>query len=291
MEILRTGTTVTATIAVGEADTAYDVAVLDLADMSSTTTEIVSSSSSEVAVSLSAKYDNSYLITIDGEDTEVHVVRPYVDAEAVKDTQTEIDEYADNELVARAIIDSIIPEGFYYKKVAIETTGLGADYLPVWQNVRKVLKVYENNILIYDLENADSYDIAFNLSDDKSAIVQTYTGAFNRAQGASLVLPAAESDILDTTFNFRGFPRSFDYTIVVEAGYRNIPTDIVKATKMLIDDISCGKLDYYKRYISDYSSEQFKMKFSQEVFEGTGNILVDKILSKYAKSIRMLGVL
>lgn len=291
MEILRTGSTVTATIAVDDADTAYDVTVVDLADMSSTTTEITSSSDSEVAVSLSAKYDNWYRITIDGDETEVNVVRPYVDAEAVKETQTEIDEYADNELVARAIIDSIIPEGFYYKKEALEITGLGADYLPVWANVRKVLKVYENNILIYDVDNASNYDVAFQLSDDKTSIIQTYTGAFNRMQGASLVLPAAESDILDTTFNLRGFPRSFDYTIVVETGHRNIPTDIVKATKMLIDDISCGKLDYYKRYISDYSSEQFKMKFSQEVFEGTGNIIVDKILSKYAKSIRMLGVL
>jgi hypothetical protein len=60
---------------------------------------------------------------------------------------------------------------------------------------------------------------------------------------------------------------------------------------MLVEDIDCGKLDYYKRYISDYSTDQFKIKFDNKVFEGTGNVLVDKILSKYYKSITRLGVL
>ena len=59
----------------------------------------------------------------------------------------------------------------------------------------------------------------------------------------------------------------------------------------MVDDLSCGRLDYYKKYVSDYSTDQFKLKFDSMVFEGTGNIIVDKILSKYAKSIRKLGVL
>jgi hypothetical protein len=78
---------------------------------------------------------------------------------------------------------------------------------------------------------------------------------------------------------------------VLEHGYKKIPNDIVRAAELLIEDISCGKLDYYKRYVSDYNTDQFKIKFDTRVFEGTGNILVDKILSKYAKSIRGLGVL
>jgi len=74
-------------------------------------------------------------------------------------------------------------------------------------------------------------------------------------------------------------------------GYKKLPSEIVRATELLIEDIACGRLDYYKRYIVDYNTDQFKIKFDPGVFEGTGNILVDKILSKYLKPIITLGVL
>jgi len=60
---------------------------------------------------------------------------------------------------------------------------------------------------------------------------------------------------------------------------------------LLVEDIKCNNLDYAGRYIKDYNTDQFKIKFDDRVFEGTGNMIVDKILSKYAKSIRIIGVL
>jgi len=113
----------------------------------------------------------------------------------------------------------------------------------------------------------------------------------NRNEAAPNLLPAAGSDMLDLNFVYRGFPRGFDYLVVGEFGYKKIPSDIVRATELLVEDIECGKLDYYKRYISDYNTDQFKIKFDAGVFDGTGNILVDKILSKYNKPIKTLGVL
>ena len=50
-------------------------------------------------------------------------------------------------------------------------------------------------------------------------------------------------------------------------------------------------MEYYKRFISDYNTDQFKLKFDKSVFEGTGNLIVDKILSKYYRSISRPGVL
>lgn len=292
MELLRVSPyDIEAEISVSEAETEYTVTVQDLSDLSITTDTLTSSAASIVTVTLPSAYDGSYLITVDGEETEVSVVRPYVDANTKADTASEIAQYASHEEVARAIIDSVIPEGFYFQKRVIETTGTGADYIPLWINAKKVLKLYENNVLMYDSSDASSYTASYEITQDKTAIIQTWSEQINRAEGAPLILPAAQSDMLDLQFAYRGFAKTFDYRIIVESGYRNIPTDIVKAAELLIDDLACGKLDYYKRYVSDYSSEQFKIKFGGGVFEGTGNILVDKILSKYAKSIRMLGVL
>ena len=293
MEILRIpSNNIEAVIQVGSPSTSYDYTVTDLADNSDTTGTATSNGDSEVTVSLPELYDGSYVINVDDTDHYVDVVRPYVDAQTkgLAD-EAAIAAYVSNEELARAVIDSVIPEGFYYKKKILETVGLGSDYIPLWVEGRKVLKLYENNVLMYDASNPADYTTSYSITKDRTAIVEDYSSQLNRLEGAPNILPAGASDLLDIKYMYRGFPRTFDYSILLAVGYPKIPADIVKATELLVNDIECGKLDYYTRYIKSYSTDQFKIGFDNKVFEGTGNILVDKILSKYAKSIRMLGVL
>ena len=87
------------------------------------------------------------------------------------------------------------------------------------------------------------------------------------------------------------FGQGVDYIVLLETGYRVVPIDIQDATKMLINDIKCGKLDYYKRYVSSYSTDQYRLQFDKSMFEGTGNLLVDKILDKYITNVGKPGVL
>jgi hypothetical protein len=292
MEILRVPSSSTSVnIDVPTADAEYEYTIVDMSDDSVIEGSVTSSSLSKVAITLPSTHDAQYIVLIDDEEYFYDVVRPYVDPNTKGTTASEILEYAKNEELARAIIDSVVIEGFYYQKKVVQTTGLGADYIPLWINARKLLKLYENNVLVYDAEYPDLYERGYALSDDKTSVIQAYPDIVNRYEGAPNYLPAAESDLLDLKYIYRGFPRTFDYTLVLEHGYKKIPNDIVRAAELLIEDISCGKLDYYKRYVSDYNTDQFKIKFDTRVFEGTGNILVDKILSKYAKSIRGLGVL
>ena len=292
MEILRIPPyDTTVDIQVDEASTDYPVIVRDMADFSFTTSTITSDADGILNVELSSKYDNDYEIQVYDSEYYYSVVRPYVDPNTKGSTASEIAEYAKNEEIARAIIDSVIEEGFYYKKEVIETSGLGADYIPLWINAKKVLKVYENNILIFDADNPDSYDRHFEITADKSAIVQKYSEAVNRKQGAAPILPISSSDMNAITYYELTFPNTYDYMFVVETGYKQIPGDIVKATELLVEDLACGKLEYYKRYATMYSTDQFRIQFDPHMFEGTGNIVVDKILSKYFKSIRKLGVL
>lgn len=292
MEILRVPPySLNAVIDVELPSTVYDYSIEDMVDHSVVVGLATSNSSSKISIPMPTKYDNTYLISVAGEEYFVEVVRPYVDPNTKGTTASEVAEYAKNEELARAIIDSIVIDGFYYRKKIYETTGLGADYLPVWMDAKKVLKVYENNTLVFDLENEEDYTTKYEMTADKFAVQEKTIDTFNRSEGAPNMLPAAASDNLDLSFTYRGFPRGFDYKLLLEVGYKNIPSDIVRATEMLVEDISCGKMDYYKRYISDYNTDQFKLKLDARAFEGTGNILVDKILSKYTKSIRTIGVL
>ncbi|NDB61022.1 hypothetical protein EB001_21655, partial [bacterium] len=87
------------------------------------------------------------------------------------------------------------------------------------------------------------------------------------------------------------FPEGADYMFYIEAGYKVVPNDIKDATNMLIEDIKCGKLDYYKRYVDNYRTDQFSIKYNPMMLEGTGNLLVDKILDKYVNVVTRPGVL
>lgn len=279
-------------IKVSATGTEYTYTVTDLADQSTTTGTVTADSNLVVTVPLPDKYDGSYHVAVDSGEAYVDVVRPYVDPTTKGDTASEIAEFAKHEELARAIIDAVVSEGFYYKKKVIDTTGIGSDYIPLWTDAKKVLKLYENNVLMYDADNSSEYSTSYSITDDKTAIIETYPDQINRLEGSQLIMPAGGSDIYDIKYVYRGFPKTFDYKIVLETGYPSLPSDIVRAAELLADDIACGKLDYYQRYIKAYNTDQFKIQFDDSrVFEGTGNIIVDKILSKYAKSIRAVGVL
>ena len=263
------------------------------------------------------KYDKSYAVTvyedIDGErgdiviEDNLQIERPYVDPNTLGTTATEIAEYKQYESLARAIIDTIV-DGFYYKRNYLEVVGQETDYIPLWNRTHKILKAYENAELVYDINDPDGPALAdFNyiITKDKTAItkdpVQT-TDSLNRAEKRPSRIPLAVSDsyaIFDTEDSGNtqtitpgvGFRQGTDYIFLLETGYKVVPIDIQDATMLLINDIKCGKLDYYKRYVKNYSTDQFKIEYDKRMIEGTGNIIVDKILSKYVNNIVRPGVL
>lgn len=270
-------------------ETHFVATVTDMADLSTSTQEFDGVAGDTLAVSVDGKYDSDYhIVILDDQDDRVvdagyELRRPYVDPTTKGTTASEVAKYADHEELARAVIDSVIPSGFYYKKKTVETVGLGADYIPIWEDAKKVLAVYENNVLVTDRQ--------FKITADKTAVYEVFADAINRDESAYIMIPSAASDMVDIDFSYRGFPKSWDYRMVLEVGYPEVPSDIVRATELLINDIDCGKLDYYKRYISAYNTDQFRIQFDKGVFEGTGNLIVDKILSKYHKTISKIGVL
>jgi hypothetical protein len=256
--------------------------------------EATTTAASKLTISVPLKYDADYKVQVydaQGTVTSADLVfedfyevrRPYVDPNTKGTTATEIASYATDEQLARAIIDSIVDGGFYYTKKSVLAVGNGSDFIPLWDNVRKIVSVYENNVLLTDK--------TFELTKDGSAMTQTYVGELNRSESAPVLLPASNSDYTELIYGYTGFPREYDYRIVAEVGYLNIPSDIKRATELLVEDISCGRLDYYKRYIGSYNTDQFRIQFDKAVFQGTGNILVDKILEKYKKPVTRPGVL
>jgi len=275
--------------------------VTDMADLSVQGLEFLNSDTGDdLEISLPGRYDNNYRVEffkiVSGAEVLIYeefyeLIRPYVDPNTLGTTATEIAEYTVLELVARSIIDTFVPEGFYNKKITIVGTGNGSDYFPLWEKVYRVFKVYENNELVYDRSTPDTNKYDYVITPDKTAIQKIHLGEKNRYESTAQKLPVASGDLGYYGYDGIGFPSGYDYTFVVDYGYINVPEDIQHAQKLLIEDLKCGKLDYYKRYISAYNTDQFRIQFDKTMFDGTGNFLVDKILEKYVRTIVKPGII
>jgi hypothetical protein len=246
----------------------------------------------------------------EGEPEEVVVVdtlsinRPYVNPYDLVENIDDVEEAIYRERVARNIID-VVAGGFYYKDRTIELTGLGGDFLTVPEKINRINYVYRNNVKVYDrFASPETKQDVYVISPDHSAITIKKEGLYNRHQSAPATLPLAASDsfnlysdsddpiaALTKIREFDLFPKDYDYVITGEFGWPVVPQDIQEATKMLVDDLNCNKLQYVSQYIKEYKTDQFTIKYDDLASKGTGNMIVDQILSKYQTNFYQMGVL
>jgi hypothetical protein len=234
-------------------------------------------------------YDTEHVHTL--YESNLDIVRPYVNPEELGTTASEIAEYKILELVARSIIDTQINDGFYNHKQIIQAIGQGTDYFPLWVDTYKVLKVYENNVLVYDVETPELNTYNYIVTLDNTAIQRVVNEQLNRSEQAPPNFLTARGDLGYYGYETVAFPNGYDYTIIIDTGYKAVPADVEYATKLLIEDLKCGKLDYYKRYVTAYNTDQFRIQFDKSMFDGTGNFIVDKILDKYANTLTKPGII
>ena len=219
-------------------------------------------------------YDEEVIVT------NIDVLRPYCDiyslATELNKTVAQIKEM---ERIARYIVDSETFGGFKFVRKEKEVVGLGSDYLVIDEKIYKLYKLYENLELVYDL-NAASNDQEFEISKDKTSIVLTQTETnrvnYNRVW---------RDRYLDVDF-----ADGFEYLVDADFGWKVIPQDIQEATRLLVSDISSDNMRYVNKYIESFDNDDFKIKFAKNFNASTGNLVVDRILQKYKKNIR-LGVL
>jgi hypothetical protein len=302
MEILRVPPyPITTTWTLPDANYDYIVYVEDLVDHSIEETEITSNSAGVVEYILPVakmQFDRQFLIRFyDAErehiiyESNLDIIRPYTNPNDLGTTASEIKEFKKWELIARSLIDTYTGIGFYNHKSILQVVGNGLDYMPVWRDANRVLKVYENNVLIYDIDTPETNVFNYKVTLDNSAIVKEFTGQTNLIVTPAPMLHISRGDYSYDDRNYGTFAMGADYLFVLDEGFRAIPADIQYATEMLIDDLKCGKLDYYQRYVTSYNTDQFRIQFDKAILNGTGNVIVDKILDKYMKSITKVGVL
>jgi hypothetical protein len=212
--------------------------------------------------------------------TNIDVIRPYTDIYSLStDLSKTTAQVKEMERIARYIIDSEVSEGFGYTRKEKEIVGNGSDYLVVNEKINKLYKVYENGTLLFDSESNDN-ETNFVISKDKTSIVPVYE------QDNKTEYPEVWRD----RYLSRAFADGYDYVIDADFGYKVVPQDIQEATRLLCSDISSDNMKYLNKYIESFDNDDFKIKFAKNFNSSTGNLVVDRILTKYKNSIRV-GVL
>ena len=256
-----------------------------------------------------AKYSLYIYSLVNEEPDEIVVVdtlsvyRPYLNPLDLED-EADIESAMYKERISRSIIDAITG-GFYYTDDSIEAIGLGADFLPVPNRINRINYVYRNNVKVYDrFASSDVKQDIYVPSIDHAAITIKKEGTYNKLQSAPQTLPLGASDsfnlysdtsdpiaALTQIREFALFPKDFDYVVAGEFGWPVVPQDIQDSSRMLFDDLSCNKLQYVSQYIKEYRTDQFTIKYDDLAVKGTGNMVVDKILSQYHTNFYKIGVL
>jgi len=206
-------------------------------------------------------------------DDVIDVVRPYCNISKVQNKLSlSLNSTIEYERVARFIINTITYP-FTYQRLEKEFIGNGIGYLPVKQRIQKIYKVYENEELIYDSSKTSSENLMnFEISKDRTAIIESSDDKINRVNYGPL---------WRDRFISKSFADGYEYVVDADYGWPNIPSDIQEACELLIQDISLNNLRYTTRYIESFDTDDFKIKFAKDFFGGTGNAIVDKILSRY----------
>jgi len=212
--------------------------------------------------------------------TNIDIVRPYSRPSTLaSELNIKTPQAIEYERLARYIIDSHTG-GFYFIRKEKEFIGDGSDQLLIDENISKLYKIYENGELIYDSESENN-ESNYKISKQLNAIVLDVPEGNNRLNYKKVW----RDRFLDVDF-FEGY----EYIIDADYGWKVIPQDIQEASSLLVQDIAQDNLKYINKYIESFDNDDFKIKFSKNWSATTGNRIVDRILEKYVKPIR-IGVL
>lgn len=203
----------------------------------------------------------------------IDVIRPYCDVESVAEKLSITTAQAIQcEKIARKVIESEAGSFNFVRKTK-EVYGMGLDYLMLDEPIHTLYYLRENGTLVYDYEDVNLQE--YKISIDGMSIIPS----------DNLTNKLESSKVWRDRYLNASFYSGYDYLIDGDFGYRLVPEDVQEACELLIQDISSNNTRYSNMYITEFDNREFKVKFADGYQSGTGNLIADKLLSKYKNRI------
>lgn len=201
---------------------------------------------------------------------ETHtVVTPYVDVESLYELPHSDEEIRLAERYARSQIESYTGQSFGRRRSWIRVQGKGTDLLILPEHLIAATHVYENGTLVWEFGEIDN----------------TIDGIEVTPSGFALRITEREDpiehSIAGVMYHGGRFVEDYTYEVMGEFGYLHVPANVVMCGNMLVEDFFCKEKAWRIKYAQKVSSGDFTVDINQRVFSGTGNSVVDAILSDY----------
>lgn len=222
---------------------------------------------------------------------DISLVRPYVSAQELADelgltitdeptttSEVNLETIKRWERQARMYINSKIEKcNFQYKEVSV--VGQDTDVLYLGERVESFDKIVKDDEVVYDsIEGINLLDYTLEISKSKLQI-KPRLSQYNIDEGKAVTA------IYDPGY----FEKGSIYSIRGEFGWKNVPEEIREATIIMVDDMRCNDWSYRNKGLTSVKNDSFAIEFGDTSFAGTGNLLVDSLLSEF-KSWRFMSI-
>lgn len=186
------------------------------------------------------------------------------------------------EKYARKSIELYTTQFFYpYSDVHV-AYGYGNDILPLPFKINQLTQLYENDILVYDINDPtvtwlyapiiteSGFGIRVNKNDMADGLVYSANG---------LVPPT----IYDQKYG-GAFKKDYRYVVKGKFGWESVPDNVEEACIILINDFFNKDLAWRNRYVSKIQTFDWTFEYMEDAHRGTGNYYADMLLQPYVLS-------
>jgi hypothetical protein len=175
---------------------------------------------------------------------------------------------------ARLSLNASIGSNFYKLKKDLTIYGNNLDVLTVPENIYRIDKIYEDDILVYERDNINvQLDYPVEITDSRNRI-KIVNSALNTKE-------IAESPIFSVFYYEGVFKKDYAYRIDGIWGWDYVPADIEQATALLVEDYLCNDFNIRNKNIAELSNDSYDIKYGSDFSTGTGNLTVDNLIAHY----------
>ena len=216
---------------------------------------------------------------------DVSLVRPYVTADELAEelgltivtgTPADTSEIKRSTLEryerqARMFINSKIDDKIRLRYKTVTVVGEDTDVLYLGERIESFDKITKDDEVVYD--SAEDINLLYyTLEISKSKLqLKPHLPQYNIDEGKAV------SAIYDPGY----FERGSIYSVRGEYGWNNVPEELREATIILVDDMRCNDFSYRNKGLKSVKNDSFDLQYSDAIFAGTGNILVDSLISDF----------